>query len=217
MTRPLVNFAKLLLSVFLLTVVFFLLLNSPALIVRFRPIKASSAFLPPVTDSNPKMSHGLHIERLGINAPILYDQDATNELELLTTLQLGVSHLLGTARPGEIGSTVIVGHSSNYPWNPGKYKTIFSSLNRLQTGDYIQLQRGEISFIYQVSDKRVVKPTDLSVLAQTTEPQLILITCTPLGTTFRRLVVTARQISPQPSTNTVFNGQPAVGALPSPR
>ena len=204
-------------SVFFLALVIFLVLNAPALITRYRPAKGPVGYLPSVSDNSTPLAEGLHIPRLGITAPIDYEVEATDEPRLLKQLESGTVHLLGTARPGEIGNSVVVGHSSNYPWDRGNYKTIFAPLERLMIGDYIQLQRGSQRYVYQVSAKRVVQPTDLAVLGQTTQPQLTLITCTPIGTTLRRLIVVANQLSPDPSAATPFTASPLVQAIPGPR
>jgi hypothetical protein len=45
-------------------------------------------------------------------------------------------------------------------------------------------------------DSKVVAPTDLSVLNQGSDNNLTLITCTPVGTSAKRLIIVARQISP---------------------
>ena len=53
-------------------------------------------------------------------------------------------------------------------------------------------------------EKKIVKPTDVSVLGTSTKPNTAtLITCDPPGTSLNRLVVTAEQISPDPSGNKV--------------
>ncbi|MBI3260941.1 sortase [Candidatus Berkelbacteria bacterium] len=204
-------------SVLALAVIFYLLLNLPAFITQLRPLEANQSFLPTVTSGAPTLSEGLHIPRLGLEVPIHYEVDATDESKLLKDLQSGITQLLGTARPGERGNVVIVGHSSNYPWEPGKYKTVFAPLDRLQADDYIQIRRQETIYVYQVSGHKVVSPADLSVLAQSNTPQLTLITCTPIGTTLRRLVITATQISPDPTAAVPFTGRPLVGSVPGPR
>jgi hypothetical protein len=48
----------------------------------------------------------------------------------------------------------------------------------------------------------VVEPTNTSVLEQTQQPRLTLITCTPPGTSWQRLIVQAKQVTPDPSQNT---------------
>jgi hypothetical protein len=55
-----------------------------------------------------------------------------------------------------------------------------------------------------------VAPTEVSVLAQTSEPTVTLITCSPPGTAWKRLVVSAKQISPSPAATTVAQ-QPTTG------
>ena len=51
--------------------------------------------------------------------------------------------------------------------------------------------------MYKVVEKKEVKPTDVSVLDQPTHERLAtLMTCTPIGTTLRRLIVIAQEIDP---------------------
>nr|HMM62465.1 sortase [Candidatus Saccharibacteria bacterium] len=66
--------------------------------------------------------------------------------------------------------------------------------------------------------KEVVKPTDVNKLVyKTDKPMLTLITCTPLGTSTNRLLVTAEQVSPDPSAATkapADSGEPAQATIP---
>ena len=52
-------------------------------------------------------------------------------------------------------------------------------------------------YTYSVVQKETVEPSNIGALVySTTKPMLTLITCTPLGTSRYRLLVTAEQISP---------------------
>ena len=52
-------------------------------------------------------------------------------------------------------------------------------------------------YTYQVTKKEVVEPSNVAALVVATDkPILTLVTCTPLGTSRYRLLVTAEQISP---------------------
>ena len=52
-------------------------------------------------------------------------------------------------------------------------------------------------YTYRVIKKEVVDPTNVAALVvETDKPLLTLVTCTPLGTSKYRLLVTAEQISP---------------------
>lgn len=104
------------------------------------------------------------------------------------------------SKPGQIGNTVLSGHSSNDIIDQGNYKFIFARLDALQTGDNVYINYEGKRYVYKVTQKEVVKPTQVDKLVYPTDkPLLTLITCTPLGTSLNRLLVTAEQISPSPS------------------
>jgi sortase A len=105
--------------------------------------------------------------------------------------------------PGQIGNTVIAGHSSNDLLDSGDYKFIFAQLDKLVVGDTIYANYNSVRYTYIVTGKEVVKPTDVSKLVYpTTKPILTLLTCTPLGTSLNRLLVIADQVSPDPTEST---------------
>lgn len=107
-------------------------------------------------------------------------------------------HYGGTALPGEYGNTVIFGHSTLIQlYNPKNYKSIFSLLPTLKTGDEIDVTYDDISYVYRVFDMTVSDPTDLSALEQTFDDSyLTLVTCVPPGTTWERLRVEAKLVRP---------------------
>lgn len=109
-------------------------------------------------------------------------------------LKNGVIHYPGTAKPGENGNAFITGHSSYYPWDPGRFKTVFARLNKVEVGDDIVIYYDQQKYHYKVREKKEVKNDDVSVLAQGDEKLLTLMTCSPVGTNFRRLVVVAELV-----------------------
>lgn len=158
----------------------------------------------------------ISIPKINVNAPVVYAAD-NNENDILKDLESGVVHYAGTALPGQPGNSVIFGHSSNDWWEPGNYKFVFVLLDKLQPGDTFTVNYNSKQYLYKVTGSQVVLPTDVGVLAQTPDPEMTLITCTPPGTSWKRLVVTAKQISPAPT-----SGQTAApstvkgnGTLPS--
>jgi sortase A len=99
-----------------------------------------------------------------------------------------------------VGNTVLSGHSSNDIIDPGSYKFIFAQLERLSKNDTIYANYNGVRYTYTVTKTEVVKPTDVGKLIyETDKPVLTLITCTPLGTSLNRLLVTAEQVSPSPN------------------
>jgi|GEM_PF-1008237 LPXTG-site transpeptidase (sortase) family protein len=110
-------------------------------------------------------------------------------------LKEGVVHYPGTAEPGELGNVFITGHSSYYVWDPGRYKDVFARLNQLEVGDDIVIYYEQEKHHYRVREMREVKNDDISVMAQPqNEKILTLMTCSPVGTRFKRLVVIAEEI-----------------------
>lgn len=110
-------------------------------------------------------------------------------LEGATRKQLarGPAHMTETAFPGQNGNAVITGHRD----------TFFRHIYELQKGDEILVRRNGESFKYEVTGKKVVKPEDVSVLKQTPDAQLTLITCYPtyyIGPAPERLVVFSKLV-----------------------
>jgi len=99
-----------------------------------------------------------------------------------------------TALPGQLGSSVIFGHSVLPQFfNPKSYLTIFSTLYKLKLGDEVFVDFDNVRYRYLVEEMYEVQPTDLSVLEQRFDGRyLTLITCSPPGTYLRRLIVKAR-------------------------
>ena len=120
----------------------------------------------------------------------------------MAAMQNGVAHFAipgASSHPGEIGNTVLSGHSSNDLFDPGDYKFIFAQLEKLQKGDTVYANYKGVRYTYVITGTEVVKPTEVSKLIYDTDkPILTLITCTPLGTSRDRLLVTAEQVSPDP-------------------
>lgn len=142
------------------------------------------------------------IPKINVEIPVVYDEPSIKEEAIQNALERGVVHYATTPNPGEKGNVVIVGHSSNNILNQGRYKFAFVLLNRLQPGDTIVLNKDKKRYVYKVYEKKIVKPTDVSVLGASGKPAtLTLITCDPPGTSINRLVVVAEQISPDPTKN----------------
>ena len=166
----------------------------------------SAAIIPP----DPTIT----IPKLNVQAPVVYD-DTRDETQIETDLQNGVIHYAGTALPGQMGNSVIFGHSSNDWWEPGNYKYVFVLLDKLAPGDQFYVDYQSQRYIYQVTGSTVVEPTDLSVLNPTPTATMTLITCTPPGTSWKRLIVTANLVSNNASTAPTSSAPAAPTSLPS--
>ena len=133
----------------------------------------------------------LSIPDLKINVPIIWSADAAN---FETDLQSGVVHYPGTAMPGEIGTTYIAGHSSNYAWAKGAYNQIFSHLGDLPDNASFQIiattiEGKQIVFHYVFVKSGQYSPTDEAQFLNTGKSLVALSTCWPVGSTAKRLVL----------------------------
>jgi len=128
-----------------------------------------------------------------ISIPKLGIKDA-----IVSTIDYNLAaHLIqyeGTAMPSEKGNTVIFGHSTlPQLFNPKDYKTIFANAYKLKDQDIIYATVNKITFLYKIINISVTDPSDTSVFAQDyNNSYLTLITCTPPGTIWKRLIIKAR-------------------------
>jgi LPXTG-site transpeptidase (sortase) family protein len=123
----------------------------------------------------------------------------------LLSLLMGPGHLSGTSLPGDPGNSVISAHRD----------TFFRNITDLVPGDHILVEREGRAFTYEVEGFRVVKPTDISVVAPTDDNRLTLVTCDPAyypGPAPQRLVVISKLLpaAPAPVTNAPGMNQPHV-------
>lgn len=99
----------------------------------------------------------------------------------------------GTNIPGDLGNAVIFGHSTlPQLFNPKDYKTIFANAYKLRNGDNITAHVNGVSYLYKIYSITVVDPSDTSLFSQSFDNSYItLVTCTPPGTVWKRLIVKA--------------------------
>jgi sortase A len=102
-------------------------------------------------------------------------------------LREGPGLLDGTPLPGQHGTTAIAGHRTTYG-------APFRHLDALRPGDPIILRLPYATYRYAVEGRRIVAPTDLSVLRRTRHDRLVLSACHPLFSAARRIVVLARLV-----------------------
>ena len=134
----------------------------------------------------------LIISKINLDAPILY-ADTVDENQFQKFLEQGVVHYPDTALPGQPGNCYIFGHSSDYAWTPGNYKSVFALLTNLTIGDAIIVSNHQgQTFDYVVTTKFVVESADKSVLNQDLSKHLLTLqTSYPLGTALKRYIVQA--------------------------
>jgi sortase A len=148
----------------------------------------------------------LIIPKINVDVPVVYDVGNDYDSQM-AAMEKGVAHFAipgASSRPGQVGNTVIGGHSSNDLIDPGDYKFIFAQLEKLSVGDTIYANYQSKRYTYTITGTEVVKPTQIDKLVYTGDkPILTLVTCTPLGTSTNRLLITATQVNPDPSASAV--------------
>jgi sortase A len=138
-----------------------------------------------ILSSNNQTTYYISIPKLGVKDAVVTVGSMDLKKSLIQYPQ--------TALPGQLGNAVVFGHSVLPQFfSPRSYLTIFSTLYKLQQGDEIIVNFDKSTYKYVVDEMYEVQPTDLSVLEQHFDTKnLSLITCSPPGTTLRRLVVKA--------------------------
>jgi sortase A len=109
----------------------------------------------------------------------------------------GFWHFPTTSFPGEKGNSVIIGH--RFLHLPPRKDTFFN-LEDIKIGENIVISQStdpsrpeeKEFFNYIVTETKIVESNDISVIQQTDDYRLTLITCTPLWTSQKRFVVIAK-------------------------
>ena len=118
----------------------------------------------------------LSIPKLDLNVGI--GEGVDNE-----TLKYSVGHFSDTAMPGQKGNFCVIGHRSY------TYGEFFNRLDEIEENDEIIVEYNGKEFKYKVTEIKVVKPEEVSVLNQSEEEEITLITCTPIRVGSHRLII----------------------------
>ena len=104
----------------------------------------------------------LIVDAAGILSPVFVGDDATQ-------LLYGAGQYYGSVFPGDIGNTVIAGHTNS----------VFKTLGDAQIGDAIRFELTYGTYVYEISNIEIKSGTDQSILAPSEEQILTLSTCSP--------------------------------------
>ncbi|MGI5897965.1 MAG: sortase [Candidatus Dojkabacteria bacterium] len=124
----------------------------------------------------------LNIPSLNISGKIFQGKDSS-------TMDKGFWHFPISKKPGEQGNVVIIGH--RFLHMPPKTDTFFN-LDKIDIGEKIQVVSDVSEHNYIVLEKKEVQPNDMSIIQDSDEYTLTLVTCTPLWTSEKRLVIIAK-------------------------
>lgn len=135
----------------------------------------------------------LEISKLGINVPIIWSEKVEN---IDSDLTRGIAHYPGTPLPGQVGTSYISGHSSNYVWVKADFNQVFAKINQVKKGDTFKVtvvdKNGQdVRLYYKVSEQIEFAANDQKQFENTAQSRIALSTCWPVGTTQKRLVTYA--------------------------
>jgi sortase A len=131
----------------------------------------------PIPTQGPEQPSRIVIKSISVDAPVVQGDDWEQ-------LKKGVGHHLRSANPGERGNMVLSAHND-------VFGEIFRNLEKVELKDEILVYSGSRVFRYVVTQKRVIEPTEVSVMYPTSDPTLTLITCYPYLVDNKRIVVIA--------------------------
>lgn len=158
-----------------------------------------------VSSTAPASKYSLSIPRLKIHSAEVSTVDYDLEKHLI--------QYAGTSLPGENGTSVIFGHSTLPQWfDPSNYKTIFATLHTIKNGDIINAEVNGVKYSYKVFSITVTSPEDTNMFEQSFDHSYItIVTCTPPGTLWKRLVV--RASLQEVGTKSAFDNNPILAKL----
>ena len=190
------SFRKLFLGIILISVGLSIILSSVLLNIRqhisqeklineFKETVAAEKVTEEPTAENPAIAGDV---LYNLRIPSIESENPVREGVSRGVLADSLGHEPDTAYIGESGNCVIAGHR-NYTF--GKF---FNRLDEVTNGDLIYVDTRTGTHTYEVTEIKVVEPTDLTVLDDTGEEQLTLYTCTPIYVATHRLVIIAKPI-----------------------
>lgn len=163
--------------------------------ITYNPMKTAdgSTVLPVNTD------FAIVIPKLGINSPVVAGVNPGEKKSYTEALKKGVAHASTSFYPNENGAVYLFSHSTNYEWFVRDLNAIFYLIKDLEPKDPIVLIYMGHRYTYEMRDKKIVSSRDITYLQPIPNQRtLILQTCYPPGTTFKRLLLFADLVDERP-------------------
>lgn len=164
-------------------------------------IEAQNIIVDPSADVPVGPESRMVIPKINVDAPVVMEV-GPSEAEQLAAMENGIAHVRypgASSVPGQVGNTVFSAHSSSDWTDMGDYKFIFVQLERMAVDDIIYVNYNSTRYSYKVTNMDVVMPSEIDALEYDGDkPIITLITCVPLGTAEKRLLVRAEQVGPDP-------------------
>lgn len=90
------------------------------------------------------------------------------------TLKYYVGRFTTGVMPGEIGNFALAAHNNIYT-------ELFRNLHKVQVGEKVRIITRTKEYVYQVTSKQTINPTQVEVLAGSKKKEITLVTCTSMG------------------------------------
>lgn len=172
------------------------------LLVWWRTLWPDASLASPPAESQPQTSASpsahtstLSLAQLPEPLPLVYS-DTLEEERIQEYLKEGAVVLpLGTAF-GESGNVVVTAHSSGSSAF-GPYRFAFSRISELEAGQQFRISTPTAVYTYRVYGKEIVWPHEVNKLPHDHRSTVTLVTCWPLFTNFKRLLVHAELVDTQ--------------------
>jgi sortase A len=126
----------------------------------------------------------IRIPRIGASFVVVKGTDAAS-------LRKGPGVYDDAPFPGAPGTVAIAGHRTTY-------LAPFRHIDKLRPGDEISVEMPYGRFFYRVQQRKIVAPTDVSVVKRVAYDRLVLSACHPLYSASQRIIVFARFVRAQP-------------------
>lgn len=132
----------------------------------------------PIPDLSGEQIVRIRIPAIEVDAPIIQGDD-------WESLKKGVGLNSYSAKAGKPGNIILSGHNDIFG-------QVFRKLDQLKTGDEIIILTEKMTYTYNVQGTQIVQPTQVEVLAQTSNATITLISCYPYLVDNQRIVVTGK-------------------------
>jgi len=135
------------------------------------------------------------IPKIDAKANVVANVDTADEASYREALSQGIAHAAGTNFPGGGEGIFLFSHSTDFSYNVARYNAVFYLLRKLERDDEVVVFFTDQKHTYKVTDKLVVEADDISWLTKDYGSEtLILQTCDPPGTAWKRLLVIAEPV-----------------------